>query len=64
MSHGPGKYDHECSVARALANADGVLLIVLNGDRGHGFSVQIPPTALHAIPAILRDIANQIEADI
>lgn len=40
MPTGPGKYDDLCTVAREAAKAQAVVLIVLNGKHGSGFSVQ------------------------
>jgi hypothetical protein len=64
MATGPGKYDHVATIARAVAgDADGVLVIVVGGNRGSGFSVQAIPTAALELPKLLRFIADQIEAD-
>lgn len=63
MAIGPGIYDDLCSQVREKAKAKGVLLIVLGGEKGMGFSAQIPLEAASIIPLILRDVANQIEAD-
>ncbi len=60
---GPGKYDGVCRQARAAAKASGCLLIVFNGEHGHGFSAQLPIEAAGAIPRILRDVADQIERE-
>jgi hypothetical protein len=64
MSVGPGKYDAECSVAQKATNAASVILIVLGGDRGDGFSVQATPEIIWAMPDMLREIAKQLEIDI
>lgn len=53
-----GKYDDACTAARMTTNAQGVLLI---GDKGSGFSAQLPGDLAVQIPAMLRDIARQIE---
>lgn len=66
MSRGPGKYDQECGAAREATAAEAVLLIVINGKLGSGFSVQAnegSPT-LAALPGILRDVAAQIAQDV
>ncbi len=59
---GPGKYDNACTLARLATGGMGVILIVLEGDRGYGFSVQaegvIPPSAL---ATMLRSVADEIE---
>jgi hypothetical protein len=37
---GPGKYDDACTAARVVANAEIAIVLILNGDKGSGFSVQ------------------------
>ncbi len=59
----PGKYNDACTVARMLAQAKGVLLIVIEGDHGSGFSVQVPPEIIPIIPGVLRSVAASIEHD-
>lgn len=61
MSVGPGRYDDLCTAARENAMAEGALLIVFNGKFGDGFSAQLSPGLLLGVPAILRDVAQQIE---
>lgn len=64
MALGPGKYDHLATSVRVKADARGVILLVLGGNLGSGFSVQADgPTTLQ-LPDLLRDMANQIEADL
>lgn len=63
MPIGPGKYDAECTRARSDTKARGVVLIVLDGDRGDGFSCQAPSLATLGLPALLRELADKIEAD-
>jgi hypothetical protein len=58
---GPGKYDDLCTHVRETAKAEGVIVIVINGERGQGFSVQAPPHLTYAIPALLRRMADEIE---
>lgn len=64
MSHGAGKYDDECTQARATTEADGVVLIVLNGKKGSGFSVQAPGPVLEMMPDMLEGLAQQIREDL
>jgi len=61
MAFGPGKYDDLTTEVRDKARADGVLLLVINGVKGSGFSAQLSPHLTLALPEILRDIANQID---
>lgn len=64
MPHGPGKYDDLCSEARTKANAAGAILIILDGDKGHGFEVQAPIDVQLRLPTLLRDTAQKIEDDL
>jgi hypothetical protein len=65
MALGPGKYDAIATTAREVAKARAVVLIVLDGTRGSGFSVQAIGTDISAsLPALLRQVANGIEGDI
>ena len=57
-----GKYDDAATAAREATKAEGVLLIVLGGEKGSGFSVQIPPEFVARIPAMLRRLADEIES--
>jgi len=59
----PGKYDDLCTEARLKAKAQGVVLIILGGDKGFGFSVQLPEEALLELPAILELMAAEIRRD-
>ena len=62
MPMGPGKYDVACAVARTMTGGDGVILIVLGGKHGSGFSAQLPSLADNLrLPDILRQIADDIE---
>lgn len=64
MSVGPGKYDAECTQVRESTDAVGVVLAVVGGDRGSGFSVQATGEVLAALPGSLRAIADQIDQDL
>jgi hypothetical protein len=62
MPRGPGKYDALATMVRESANAETVILIILGGDIGSGFSVQtVDPTADNKLPKLLRDTAEAIE---
>ena len=41
-----------------------VIVIVVGGDKGEGFSVQATADVLWTLPDMLREIAKQMEADI
>jgi spore coat polysaccharide biosynthesis predicted glycosyltransferase SpsG len=60
---GPGKYDVACTRARVHTQAQGVILVVFGGKDGNGFSCQLPPEIAKEVPAILRVVADSIEAD-
>jgi hypothetical protein len=69
MPRGPGKYDAACARARRDTDAAVCLLVVLGGREGDGFSAQFvaldtdePPEALRLVPRILRQVADEIEA--
>jgi hypothetical protein len=61
---GPGKYDAECTAAQKATNAAGVILIVVGGDKGPGFSCQATLEVTRILPDMLRQIANQLEIDL
>jgi hypothetical protein len=63
MAHGPGRYDVLCTEVREKTEADGVVLMVFNGNKGQGFSCQLTPLLTHLIPNLLREVADQIEED-
>ena len=60
---GPGKYDDLCAEVRKKAGAKVCLLIIIGGNKGSGFSAQMPAFAAEDVPAILRDVAGQIERE-
>lgn len=64
MPIGRGKYDDACTLARKATGAAGVLLIVVEGKFGPGFSVQATPDVIKRLPALLRSLADGIERDI
>ena len=60
----PGKYDDACTNARRETEAVGVILIVVAGKHGHGFSVQTAdPDLEKQLPTLLRYTANLIEIE-
>ena len=62
MAIGPGKYDEVAFLARTRSGG-GVLLVVLDGFLGNGFSVQMTLPMMHSLPRLLREVADQIERD-
>lgn len=63
MADGPGKYDHLATLVREAANADGVAVLVINGNLGSGFSVQVDEGLHLALPSLLRTIADSLDAE-
>lgn len=61
MFNGPGKYNEECTIVRALTGG-GVILIVVDGKLGEGFEVQATLNHLMDLPRMLRVVADGIEA--
>ena len=60
--NGPGKYDDLCTQAREAAEAQAVVLIVMNGNKGSGFSVQaLEPITPSLLSVMLSDLANQVQ---
>jgi len=62
---GPGLYDSECTLMRETTQAESVILIVVRGWNGSGFSVQTTDPEFNAkLPALLRTMADEIDHDI
>lgn len=64
MALGPGKYDDIVTMIRELTEADGVVVAILNGNRGSGFSVMGIPECYAPLPDALRAIADDVERDL
>lgn len=63
MTIGPGKYDKECAFVFDVTGAAAVLLIVIGGRKGNGFSGIGDAQLMSSTPNLLRQMADQIEAD-
>ena len=63
MATGPGKYDDMATYVREQTNARGVVVIVFEGDRGMGFSVQGDELVTLALPNVLESVAEQVRRD-
>jgi hypothetical protein len=61
---GPGKYDDLATEARERAKATGVILIVIQGEHGSGFSCQANLQVTLELPKMLREMADEIEKDL
>lgn len=59
-----GKYDPETAALLVALQARGVILVVVDGIRGSGFSVAMQPDALVRMPEMLESIAEQMRKDI
>lgn len=64
MSVGPGKYDDLATYVREQAKAEGVIVIVFDGDKGNGFSAQGSIEVMQAVPRVLRGVADDMERDL
>lgn len=65
MSIGPGKYDEACTQALEATGAQSVILIVIGGKEGHGFSCHsTDPDFETQIPMLLYRTAESIEEDL
>ncbi len=61
---GQGKYDDWCTKVREATEGEGTVLIVINGNRGHGISLQGTSGVLRQLPEILRKMATDLESDV
>lgn len=63
---GPGKYDDACTAARTMTNAEVALVIILNGDKGSGFSMQGDAAAqptVEQVATLLEHVAAELRRD-
>jgi len=58
--NGPGKYDEQCTYVREQTQAEGAIVLVLNGRRGTGFSVQGPLYVHELLADVLEHLAGAI----
>lgn len=65
MAEGPGIYDDLCTYVREKSEAAAVILIVLDGNKGSGFSAQsyLEETTEY-LPALLERIARDMRAGV
>lgn len=63
MALGPGIYDDHATRIMRQTRAEGVILLVLRGNLGSGFSAQLTTEGLMGMPEMLRRMADQIEND-
>lgn len=62
MAIGPGKYDAVCRLVRNETGGD-VVVIVIGGRLGNGFSCQASLATTLALPGLLEEMARQIRKD-
>lgn len=64
MPQGPGKFDAECEELLKEHHAEVVMVVVLGGKRGSGFSLSTTnPQRLPEVIKVMRSAADQIEKD-
>jgi hypothetical protein len=65
MPLGPGKYDDAATVARESTQATGLILIVLHGAHGSGFSAQFDSAMMNAgaLADLLRVVARELDKE-
>jgi len=61
MPLGKGKYDDQCKRVMKETKANGVILIVNEGEKGNGFSSRLTLEDTLRMPSILRSVADVIE---
>lgn len=65
---GPGRYDKHCTQLLTDLDADAVMVIVLGGDIGNGFSLSSRESARvlvrALVPQLLREVANEVAGDL
>jgi hypothetical protein len=59
-----GKYQAVADMARIAAKAEAVVLVVLNGNDGSGFSVHAESGISELLPSILRRVADDISGQV
>jgi hypothetical protein len=64
MAVGEGKYDFALTLALGNAEAEQGVLLVLDGNKGAGFSVQASMSAMSGLPDALENIAKEIRKDL
>lgn len=67
MAHGPGEYDNLCEEMLQRTDADCVVILVLGGQKGSGWSFNAKWEALEKatkhMPQFLEKIAESIKVD-
>jgi hypothetical protein len=63
MVWGPGKYDDEATLVRERVKAQGVIVVIIGGDKGDGFACQTNLSTLAMLPELLENMAQQMRQD-
>lgn len=63
MAEGPGKYDDLATLVRERAEAACVIVTVIGGNKGSGFSIQALDGMVdpRAVARVLRDVATSFD---
>jgi len=64
MARGGGRYGGVATEVLLETQADGIIMIVLNGNLGSGFSVAVAEDIVLNVPNALRRLADEIEQDL
>lgn len=65
MAEGPGKYDDLCREVLEKSKAGCAIVIVLDGERGNGFSVtSLSPDYVDSLPRMLEWMSRVIRQDL
>ena len=56
MPLGAGKYDDLCTEVREKAKARAAIVIIVDGEKGSGFSCQAPLDVTISLPDILKNV--------
>jgi len=59
----PGKYDDICAMVREATGAEGVIIAIVRGNLGSGFSVQATPDVLHSLPDALEMVVGEMRKE-
>jgi predicted ATP-grasp superfamily ATP-dependent carboligase len=65
MALGPGKYDDVATIVRELTDAAAVIVLVIEGNQGSGFSVQttLPNLTAENLAKLLENMARQLREE-
>jgi hypothetical protein len=64
MPVGAGKYDDLCTYVREKAEAQGAIVVILNGNKGQGFAMQADLPSTLRLADMLEFMAKEIRASL